>query len=289
MSSGVDVKRGTKKKDREIVGSPQNVTHLAGDKSGEVGGDDKREWFRKYKSKKLPKQLEKKEGNEKPVVSDKQKAQAEMALLCLHQDKGAQEHGLKVLINLTLQPGFQQLVTDAIPTLTTLMDSPSHMVQIFSTYVLANAALDPVNQPKVREAGGVIKAVGFLRGGGLEAYNPEIIEKALWLLTNVTKEKESRAVVVKEGGLEIMVGLLGSLQVSVVTHTIRVLRNLSFEVETQQLLAELGGVEVLLRMHANQKLSGVIDNLRYEWTNLVCVLGYYRTSIGPLWLIQRPC
>ena len=90
--------------------------------------------------------------------------------------------------------------------------------------MLANAALDTVNQPKIREAGAIVKALGFLRKGGLVAYNSEIIEKALWLLTNVTREPESRKVVVEEGGLVVLTGLLMSLQLSVVVHTTQVRR-----------------------------------------------------------------
>ena len=95
------------------------------------------------------------------------------------------------------------------------------MIQIFSTYVLSNIAQEPTNQPKIRENGGVNLALGFLKGG-LGEYNLEILEKSLWLLANVTTECGSRRVVVEEGGVEVLAGLLGSPQMSVVVYTTQV-------------------------------------------------------------------
>ena len=88
---------------------------------------------------------------------------------------------------------------------------------MFATFVLASASLEPINQKKIRDAGGIGVALGFLRSN-----NSEILEKALWLLTNVTREGVSRRVVVEEGGVPVLVGLLGSSQMAVVVHTTQV-------------------------------------------------------------------
>ena len=80
-----------KKKQTGIVGSPQNVCHLMVGKGGEGGGreggtEEKRMWFRKYKSKGRVTEFGMKK---EEVLCDKKSAQMQMALSCIsHEDEG---------------------------------------------------------------------------------------------------------------------------------------------------------------------------------------------------------
>lgn len=208
-------------------------------------------------------------------ISDKKIAQIQMALSCLsHPDMGAREHGLKVLVNIGLPHGSLLLLTEAIPSLVELMRSPSPVISMFATFVLSSAAVEPANQSSMRKHGIIPLSLSFL-----DNKNPDILEKSLLLLANLTLEGHSRLVLLQSGGLPLLLSLLSSPQSTVVLHTTRVLRNLFFELETQVAFVEGGGTEVLVRLISSQKLSGPSANdLRVEWSNLVCILSYQRSS-----------
>ena len=281
------------KKGKAVVGAPQNVTRVGSNVDDEYS--DRRAWYKKYRSNTSGSNGSATNDSSRGLspsraasvdASDtiksqnfdasrmtKSMAKIEMAKSCLsHPDLGAQEHGLKVLVNLSRNDSNLPLMRGTVPHLVTLMVSESPVVQMFAAYALAYIALLPSNQDVLRHEGAIAKAV--LR---LDVSNNEVLEKILWLLRNVSKHGHNREIIVAQGGVVLLMRLALHQATSVSFQACHILRNLFFELKTQQEFVRRGGIDVLTKMQMNRKMTSALsEEMMVEWTNLVCILTYYR-------------
>eukprot|EP00211_Chloroparvula_japonica_P003828 CAMPEP_0119125726 /NCGR_PEP_ID=MMETSP1310-20130426/4902_1 /TAXON_ID=464262 /ORGANISM="Genus nov. species nov., Strain RCC2339" /LENGTH=780 /DNA_ID=CAMNT_0007115825 /DNA_START=50 /DNA_END=2389 /DNA_ORIENTATION=+ len=265
-------------KGAKSVGSPQNVLHCT---SFEMEESDRRLWYKKYKREKpsdaapRPSVNLSEKGSLDPVRLAKITSQVEMAVTCLgHSDKGAQEHGLKVLVKMGQSESNLHFMRNAVEHCVLLMDSDSSVVQMFATYVLAHLALLPSNQEVLLGAGTIPRSLSILQTG-----NSEVLEKDLLLLRNLSRHRHNREAIVEQGGIAILASLLAHPSLSVVQHVCVVLRNMFFEVVSQEAFMSLGGLETLMQLQNRKMFGPLSEEIRYEWTSILCILSYLSGNI----------
>jgi len=200
-------------------------------------------------------------------------AQVLMAQACLTADHAAREHGLRRLVHLSRIVSDKTKLSEAIPSIVPLLKSAFPVIQMFAAFALAQLAENDVNQAAVRDLGAIPLLVPLLSSNNLE-----IIEKVLWLFTNLSRDPNSRRLIVGEGAMRHIVELLTSRKRSenIVHGCCKLLRNLFHEIEHQEEFVQADGISALMNLPV---LTTEFPSLPLDWTMLTSILCYYRPSI----------
>jgi RhoGEF domain/PH domain/Armadillo/beta-catenin-like repeat len=144
---------------------------------------------------------------------------------------------------------------------------------MFATFALAHLAENDANQAAVRDLGAIPLLVPLLSSN-----NGEIVEKVLWLFTNLSRDPKSRSLIVGEGAMHSIFELLTSRKRSenTVHGCCKLLRNLFHEVEHQEAFVAADGINALMNLPV---LTTEFPSLPLDWTILTAILTYFRPTI----------